>query len=254
MIPQVFQRTVRGFLVAISFLTIVPLGIKEKATRKDIKISIPFFPVAGLFIGFLLYVFYLIFENVFPPFLTDALIILLWVIITGAMHLDGVADTIDGFYAGSTRDEILRIMRDPHTGAMGTIGLFVFILLKFAGIHSLPQDIKPGSLLLVPTIARGFLFIPAYFLPYAREGGTGRDFVDGVKRWHIIIFFMLSILFVLPFGKKGPALVSANIFVILLFALYCKKKLNGLTGDCLGFLCETLEIISLIVLCAGVQN
>lgn len=253
MIPQVFQKTVRGLLVAINFLTIAPPGVKEKATREDIKSSIPFFPVAGLFIGFLIYVFYLIFENIFPPFLIDALIILLWVIITGALHLDGVADTIDGFYAGRTKEEILRIMKDPHTGAMGTIGVILFILLKFGGIHSLPQEIKPGSLLLVPAIARGIILIPAFFLPYARNEGTGRDFVEGVKGWHLIILCILIILFLLPFGKKGLALIIANIFVIFLFAIYCKKKLNGITGDCLGFLCETSEIVSLILLSEGVK-
>ncbi len=254
MIPQVFQKTVRGLLVAINFLTIAPPGVMEKATREDIKSSIPFFPVVGLFIGLFLYVIYLIFVNLFPLFLTDSLVVLLWVLITGALHLDGVADTIDGFYAGRTKEEILKIMKDPHTGAMGTIGVVLFILLKFAGIHSLPPEIKPGSLLLVPAIARGIILIPAFFLPYARDEGTGRDFVEGVKGWHLIILCILIILFLMPFGKKGLLLLSANIVVVFLFGIYCRKKLNGVTGDCLGFLCETTEIVSLIVLCGGVKN
>ncbi len=248
MIPQVFQRAFRGLLISIGFLTIAPPGVKERATRENIADAIPFFPFAGLFIGFLLYLFYLILKEIFPPFLADALIILFWVIITGALHLDGVADTIDGLYGGRTREEVLRIMRDSHSGAIGATGVIICLILKFAGLYSLPQDIKPGSLLLVPAIARGFLLIPLYFLPYAREKGTGRAFVDGIKTWHLIPGFIPSVLFALLFGSKGLLLLGANLSLLILFLLYIRKRIGGITGDCLGFLCEASEVISLVIL------
>ncbi len=251
MIPQVFQRAFKGLLLAIGFLTIVPSPVKERAGRDNIGDAMPLFPVAGLFIGFVVYLCYLIFKEVFPSLLTDALIILLWVIITGALHLDGVADTIDGFYKGSTREKILRIMRDPHAGAIGTTGIVLCILLKFVSIHSLPQEIKPGSLLFVPAIARGFLLIPIYFLPYARDEGTARAFIEGIKMWHFILGSMISVLFTMVFGLKGLLLLGANLSLFVLSLLYMKKRIGGITGDCLGFLCEAAEVISLVVLSSG---
>lgn len=254
MIPQVFQRAIKGLILALNFLTIAPLGVKEKATKEELSYSIPFYPIAGLLIGGILYVFYLFIDRIFPQFVSDALVLFLWITITGALHLDGLADTVDGLYAGRTRDEILRIMRDPHTGAIGTTGVLLCLILKFAGIHSLPQEIKPGSLLLVPAIARAIIIIPAYFLPYAREEGTGHDFVNGVRKQHLIVACIFFILFVLPFGIKGILLIVTNGIFALLFTIYLKKRLNGITGDCLGFLCESSEVLSLITLCAGGKN
>jgi adenosylcobinamide-GDP ribazoletransferase len=246
----VFQRAIKGALIAIDFLTVLP--VMKRAVQKDEFLwAIPFFPVAGLVIGLILYISFLITKNIFPPFLSDALVLFLWVFTTGALHIDGVQDFLDGFYAGETRERILEVMKDPHAGAIGTAGVVIVLLLKFACIHSLPPEIKAGSLLLVPAISRAMIIIPAYFLPYAREEGVGRDFVEGVEVWHLIIACILSVIFVLPFGKDALLLIFTNALILLLFTLYLKRKLNGITGDCLGFLCETLEVSSLIVLCSG---
>lgn len=245
-------RVIYRFLFALQFLTILPVRLKRSPEERDITNSTVFFPFVGLIIGIILYIMFLIFKKIFPVFLSDSLLLSFWVLITGAMHLDGVADVFDGFYGGKERNEVLRIMRDPHHGAIGTIGLVVFILLKFAGIHSLPQEIKPGALLILPAVSRGIVVILLYLLPYARDDGKAKNFT-GVPVWNALISTSISFVLSLLLGINGMIMFLLLILLLILLFFSFKRVLQGITGDCIGFSIEAIEIASLIYLCGGIR-
>ena len=119
------------FLVALQFLTLIPVRLKKGYKSEDLANSTLFFPSVGLIIGSLLFIIYLIFNSYFPPEITSVFILGGWVYLTGALHLDGLADTIDGLGGGKDREEILSIMKDTHTGAKGVAAVVVLMLIKF---------------------------------------------------------------------------------------------------------------------------
>jgi len=248
---QGFPEMIYKFLLAVQFLTIIPVRLKRPPSPQDKADSAIFFPVAGLIIGIILYAGYIILHKIFPQFLADILILIFWVFVTRGMHLDGVADVFDGFYEGNGREKVLQIMKDPHIGAIGALGLLLFVLLKFGGIHSMPGNIKPGFLLVVPSIARGTMVVLAYLLPYARIDGTGRDFVNGIKIKQAIAAILISVISISILGMRAAGVMTINVLVVFMLYLYFKKRINGITGDCLGFTCEVSEISSMLVLCAG---
>jgi adenosylcobinamide-GDP ribazoletransferase len=236
------------FLLALQFLTIVPVRLRRTPGNEDKAWASYFFPLVGLVIGCCLYVCQIIVSRFFHDFASGAIVLMVWTVITRGLHLDGVADVLDGFIGGRNREEILEIMRDSRIGAMGAIGVCLVLILKFAGICSLPDAVKPGVLLLVPGMARGMIFLPATLLNYARQNGTGKDFVDGAGLKHLIVGLLLPFLFSIILGKKGVFLFITMILTCGVLTIYFKKKINGVTGDCLGFVVEATEVTGLIAM------
>ena len=131
----------KRLLVALQFLTIIPFKIKGKVDDNDLGRSLIYFPIVGLLIGLILAgIAY--FAAPIPPLVTSALILIAWGVITGGIHLDGFADTCDGFYGNRPKEDILRIMRDSRIGTMGAVGVALILLFKFAVLSSTrPEDL-----------------------------------------------------------------------------------------------------------------
>ncbi len=146
----------RYFLVALQLLTVIPLNLKKelKPEDEDIANSTLFFPVIGLIIGGLLFFIYFIFNNFFSPEITSIFILGGWIYLTGALHLDGLADTIDGLSGGKDKEEMLNIMRDTHIGAKGTAGVVFLMLIKLFLIIKTISYPDLHSLIYAPVISR----------------------------------------------------------------------------------------------------
>lgn len=236
------------FFIAIQFLTTIPLPVKRKDKLKssDIAHSTIFFPLAGLIIGILLFLIYLISGSYLSPGTTSAFILAGWVLTTGALHIDGLADTIDGLSGGGTKKETLRIMKDAHTGAKGTAGIVVLLVIKlFLLIHIISSS-SPQILIYTPVLGRWGMIVGCYSVPYAREEGMGK-FSLLLEPYHLIgatsitIFlgiFLLGPFFLIPLGGVGA--------FSLLFSFYLKRKIGGFTGDTLGALNEVGEAVALL--------
>ncbi|MEW6557752.1 MAG: adenosylcobinamide-GDP ribazoletransferase [Elusimicrobiota bacterium] len=235
---------VNKFLSAVGFLTVFPVS------EKKLKTCIVFFPLVGLFIGGLLVLVNFLASFLFSKNVVDMLVIVSLVIITGGLHLDGFADTCDGFYAGKNKNDILRIMDDVHIGAMGVIGLFCILGLKFFALQSISQKILYPSLLLFPSLSRWAIVLGCIFSKPAKNEGLGKIFIDTVSKndffiTTIIILFTSIILF----KMNGILILFATLLITILFLRFVTKKIDGITGDILGALNEICETFVLLILC-----
>ncbi|MCK4261981.1 adenosylcobinamide-GDP ribazoletransferase [bacterium] len=240
-----------GFLVALQFLTIVPVKLKA-VTEENLSRSVAWFPVVGLIIGAVLC---LVNMAGMPPMVVKGLVLVALIVLTGGLHLDGFADTCDGFFSGKGKEETLAIMRDSRLGAMGVIGLILLLLLKFALLVSLPHGrVEMSSLLLMPAIGRWAMVVIGYLTPYARRrGGKGsfhtsnninyRDFAEAT-----LITLIVSLLL---FGFLAILLMLTVYLLILGIRWFSLRKIGGITGDVSGAGGELSEILILGLICLG---
>ncbi|MFH1519543.1 MAG: adenosylcobinamide-GDP ribazoletransferase [Candidatus Omnitrophota bacterium] len=252
----------RQFLIALQFLTILPIKIsaqgaclparqgsayggKSKISEEDFGKSLLYFPVVGALIGLVLTLALFLLEFL-PTLVIGAFILILSIVITGGIHLDGFADTCDGFYGHRPKERILEIMRDSKIGAMGMIGIVSLLLLKFSLIVSIPQGILWKVLIVMVAFGRWSQALACYISEYARKEGKAKCFVEYASgdEFRIGTFFTLALFFVL-LGLKGVVLFIFSLVPVLVFINYVSKKIGGMTGDTIGAASEISEIIIL---------
>lgn len=235
----------KKFFIALQFLTIIPVHISGKIDERDLGRSLLYFPVVGFLLGtFLASAAFTLIP--LPSLVRSVLILILWIIITGAIHLDGLADTCDGFYGGRTREETLRIMRDSRIGTMGVVGIAVVLLAKFTLIASLSAPYLWKTLIMAATFSRWSQALSCLISGYARHEGKAKLFIAYAQRNDIILGGLFTLaLFMLFSGLKGVLLFVIALLAGLLFVRYAKIKIGGMTGDVIGALNEATETIVL---------
>jgi len=234
----------KKFLIALQFLTILPIRIKE-LKEEDIGASLIYFPVIGVFIG--LFLVLILFAFDFLPHLVRITLVLIGsIIITGGIHLDGFADTCDGFCGSKPRERTLEIMRDSRVGVMGVTGIVSILLLKFALMASFSQDILWRVLILMPVFSRWAQIFACYASVYARSEGKAKYFVKYAGRREFIIGTLFTIvLFLFLMQVQGVALLFFSMLPICLFINYVKRRIGGMTGDTIGATNEIAEVVVL---------
>lgn len=206
------------------------------------------FPIVGLFLGMILVVSNKILSRYMPHNLSDILLLALLVLLTGGLHLDGLADSMDAVAGSWDKDEALKIMKQGRIGAIGAVSVILLLMTKYLSVSALNPDIKNQAILTMPVIGRWMMVPASYLSTYARrEGGIGKGFIDKVGRREIIFSTMIAILLILFFLKiKGIFILLASIFVFILIFNYFKRKFGGMTGDTLGAIGELMETFFLI--------
>jgi len=240
----------KHLLVALQFLTIIPSKKRLKIEGRDLAQSMIFFPVVGLIIGIFLALVNYLTSIFFSPLVVNALILITWVILTGALHLDGFSDTVDGLCGGQSKEERLRIMRDNSIGAKGAIALFCLLALKFALLMGIASRYKYQTLLFTPVVGRWTMVTGMFLAPSAREEGMAIPFIEhrdnGQLFWASLITLIIG-LFLFRFLSLGiMGLAFAATFIL---TGYLKRKIGGITGDTIGALNEIIEVFALLVIC-----
>lgn len=243
----------RRLQVALGCLTILPFGPSRSADDADVGGSFLWFPLVGLLIGAILVGVLRAASQCMPTPAAAALVLAAWVLITGALHLDGFGDVCDGFYGGRTREERLRIMKDPHVGVMAIVGLVVLLILKFALIESLGLRAAGLALLIIPCLSRSLMVLLGTTLPYARPaGGTAAAFVRHGRRSSLIGAGLMALAAAWWLGGiVGLWLFAATVIVGLLLRWVFLEMLGGITGDGLGASGELIEVVLLAIAVFG---
>ncbi|MGI5860130.1 MAG: adenosylcobinamide-GDP ribazoletransferase [Tepidanaerobacteraceae bacterium] len=235
-----------GFYVALLFLTRIPLP-QVKLDENKIASSLPFFPLAGAVIGGILTLIYILGQRILPEQVVAGIIVVMSIIITGGMHLDGFADTMDGLFCFGDREKKLTVMKDSRTGAYGVIGLILIILLKYLLISSLSKAYLIPALIGFPIISRWMMTFAIVFYPYARENGLGKAFA-GQKLVAFIFAGIITILInYITVGLEGLIVVFGVFAAGFLFIQYILRQLGGMTGDTYGAINEFCEIMALLM-------
>jgi len=191
---------------------------------------------------------HLLLAQALPALVAAGVVLALWIVLTGALHLDGLGDCCDGLYGGTTPAERLRIMKDPHAGAMAVIGIVVILMLKWAALANSPLMTRGRDLVLIACLGRYAMVVMGSTLPYARaEGGTAQEFVRHAKGWALAGATLWSLVIAGWQGWRGLGLLGAALLVALVLRWLFHRTLGGVTGDALGATCELTEATLLVI-------
>lgn len=239
----------RAAAAAVAFLTRLPLGRKLAPDGRDVARGALLFPLVGAAIGAVVGASAILAAKGLPPLAASALALALGALLTGALHLDGLADTADAL-AGGSRQRALAIMRDPRIGAYGAAALILDLLLKAAALSAL---LERGNVLVplvaAATLARAAPLPLACFLPYARpDRGAGGVLCGRVSIGSAVGAAVLAAAPALALlGWRGAAMLAAAAVVTLALGLGYRRWLGGVTGDALGATIEIAETLALVV-------
>lgn len=241
------KQEAQALAIALGLLTRIPVKIKAEVGAATLGRSLHWYPATGLAIGLLLAALALLLPS--DHLLNAVLITLAWLTLTGALHLDGLADCADAWVGGmGDRARTLAIMKDPACGPIGVAAIVVVLLLKVAALDSLLAGASGIFWWLIPVLARTALPLAFVSLPYVREGGMG----DGLARNASKPGLALAALLVLgTLALCLPLLLLCLWLAVALavFALWRRamiRRLGGFTGDGAGALVELLEVALLV--------
>lgn len=242
----------RSLLAAIGTLTIVPLGHSTVASGRDLGRSVLFFPLVGLAIGASLMGTAQWLGPILAPAPLGALLLTALTLLTGGLHLDGLADLCDGLAAGGGRQRILLVMKDPHIGAFGVMGLAIVLILKYALFGEMIRRGWLTAFLVMGLLSRWALVLAIFFGRYARESGTARPFIGQISRLQCAGATGIALAGTFLISKGIGLMAASLVFLsVLVFNRFLESKIGGWTGDALGALSETVEVGVLIFISAG---
>ena len=247
------MNELQTFLNALQFYTRLPLGKLVEYTPKRQENSIRYFPFIGLLVGVPMAFTMLFLENYILGFPSIIFGLLLGVLITGALHEDGLADCCDGFGGGWTKEKVLSIMKDSSIGAYGAIGLIFLFALKISLIFNLINQFDDEgflyTILIVQVLSRASAVSIMSFLDYARTDDSSKS-KEVARRLSPINALIVAISFVAAIVSFCLLIDDYRILWVipvlgvlaLLMGLYFKKRIGGYTGDCLGMLQQLSEL------------
>lgn len=235
--------------MALSFLTVCPAWGLKAPTQRQISNSRAFYPVVGLLLGAALAALERGAREVFPPFLTAALLVAFLAVVTRGLHLDGFMDCCDGLFGGYTRERRLEIMRDSHVGSFAVAGGAALLLVKYAALLSLlvlPLAGRAWALMLFPLLSRWGMVAALGAFPYVRRQGLGSPFHQGHAKLATGVALAAAVAVALLGGPAGLALLAGASALALLLGCGMSRMLGGLTGDTYGAINEVVEVAVLV--------
>jgi adenosylcobinamide-GDP ribazoletransferase len=234
-----------GFLAALQFLTIMPPLVRRSFTPKEMGRAVGWFAAVGLLLGAGLVAAEKPLGYLFPPGVSAALLLAMWVLAAGALHLDGFLDTCDGLFGGRSPEARLRIMRDHRVGAFAVIGGILLFLIKYSSLVAITN--RGTALILAPAIGRWGVATAVVVFPYARPEGLGRWMKDHAGLWQVALATTTALATAVLVGKwLGLLAMVIAALTIVVGSLLVLSRLPGHTGDTYGAICEVVETITLL--------
>ncbi len=235
-----------GFALAVNMLTILPFFKIHNFFKGINGYAVMSYPLVGAILGTILWGVYLLLLPLFPEAHLHIILFILWVVLTGALHLDGFSDTVDGLFVPKERAE--EVMKDPHAGGMGMIFSITFLIFKASSLWFL------DAIYLLPVIlmlSRYNAVLAIYFFPYIRKEGMSTLAKQEFTQTELIISSLFVLALVLL--TNTWLLLSVSLFILLIVKRFFIKRLGGFSGDIYGFLIEVTELFLLNVLLIGVS-
>ena len=233
--------------IALQFLSSLPIRLPGMPEPQQLGRSLLFYPLVGLLFGVILWVLNLALTGA-PLLLHAALLLTVWVLLSGALHLDGLADSADAWLGGfGDRERTLTIMKDPRSGPIAVVTLVLVLLLKFCALLALIEQGDAVMLIIVPLLGRAALLGLFLTTPYVRAGGLGQALADHLPRrigWWVLGASALACLLIA--GVKAIAALVVALVGFVWLRRVMMRRLGGTTGDTAGALLELLEMVVLV--------
>ncbi|GAA0116918.1 adenosylcobinamide-GDP ribazoletransferase [Clostridium senegalense] len=244
------KKYMNDFLLYVQFFTRIPINIELECTNENFIRGSIFFPVIALIIGLIEYIVYVIMKNFFPSTIVAILVLITSAILTGALHMDGLGDVCDGFFAfRGGKGRIIEIMKDSQIGVYSCVAIIMDVLLKYNLISLAIESSIPELIIVAPVVGRlAIVFISTIGKP-AKENGSGNIFIGKIKKSQLVLTIILVIALELIFinVREACTITLAVLIMAYGFNCFCNSKINGLTGDTLGAVNELAEVLALMV-------
>ncbi len=240
------KNYIMGFALAVNMLTILPFFKIHNFFKGINGYAVMSYPLIGALLGALLWLIYTLLLPLFPEAHLHIILFILWVVLTGALHLDGFSDMVDGLFVPKERAEA--VMKDPHAGGMGMIFSITFLIFKASSLWFL------DAIYLLPIIlmlSRYNAVLAIYFFPYIRKEGMSTLAKQEFTQKQLIISSLF--IFVVVLLTKSWLLLAFSLLTLLLVKRFFIKRLGGFSGDIYGFLIEVTELLLLNILLIGVS-
>lgn len=240
---------IKPFLYALGFLTRLPvphtLGMPSDHEQGQ---SVLYYPLVGLLIGLILYLLAKLMGDA-EPILGAAILLTVWVGVTGGLHIDGLADVADAWVGGQgDRERTLSLMKDPTCGPIAVATVVLLLIVKLTALTTLLLHQHGSALLVVPMLGRAVLIAGFIYLPYVRSGGLGAVLAENLPqsaaKKTLLIVLLLPFLF---WGWGAVWILVGCCFLFLFIRRAVLDRLHGLTGDVAGALCELIEAAGLVI-------
>ncbi|HXJ77961.1 MAG TPA: adenosylcobinamide-GDP ribazoletransferase [Candidatus Methylomirabilis sp.] len=240
---------IRSLILAVRFLTIVPVPGRQSDGPGAFGRAAWWFPIVGFALGTFLVAMDRAVQALFSPILSALLVLSVWKVATGGIHLDGLADCLDGL-GGRDPQHRLAIMRDSRIGTFGAIGLILYFLIALFALAEIPTGTRGRVLLLAPTVGRlAPLVIGPRWSAASPDHGSGAAFLGSVSQWagptHLVFVSVLSVWLL---GRWGPVVALGSLVAVSVWSAFLVHRFGGLTGDVLG---SGIELGELGILLAG---
>jgi len=261
------RRQAELFVVAVQFLTRLPVPALPGYQAQWLSSSARYFPVVGVLVGMVNVVVWWLAARVFTPAVSVGVMLAMSLLVTGAFHEDGFADACDGFGGGYTRERVLDIMKDSRIGAYGAIGIVMMLGLKWSTLTAMPAACLPLMVVSAHMVSRWCATALIWRLPYVRveadakakpfaHGQGGADWLlSGALGAVAVCAFALcavaalggplpvhdALAGALPFRACAAAVLTAAV-ITLLAGAYIRQRIGGYTGDCLGAVQQLSEL------------
>lgn len=241
------KKYIQSFMLMLQFLTRIPINRSLPCEETDFKRGTMFFPAVGFVIGGIQWIVFYMLSPYVPLLILSVITVLIGVLITGGLHMDGLGDTFDGFFSfKGKKDKIIEIMKDSRVGTFGALALVFDVLLKVVAVYSLKS---PLVIILAPMVSRISSIMLCLIGKRAKEKGSGNFYIENTT----LINFLVGLIFVFVVGMKLTGIKQIAILLVsafclsLIFNSLCKSKIEGHTGDTLGANNELNEILVLII-------
>jgi len=233
--------------IALQFLSSLPIRLPGMPAPEQLGRSLLFYPLVGLLFGVILWALNIALASA-PLLLHAALLLTVWVLLSGALHLDGLADSADAWLGGfGDRERTLTIMKDPRSGPIAVVTLVLVLLLKYAALLALIEQQQGIALIIVPLIGRAALLGLFLTTTYVRAGGLGQALADHLPRktgWQVLVVSSVVCVLITGFNAVVALLLAVVVFIWLRHLMV--RRLGGTTGDTAGALLELLEMSVLV--------
>ena len=236
------------FLAALNFLTIIPVPWRRDVSPEELGRSLGYFPLAGIVIGLILAGLNWTLGWILPSAVVNVLLIVSLAVISGALHLDGFADTCDGIAGHKTVEARWQVMHDSRVGGFGIVGVCLLLLVKYVSLNSVPEPLLMTTLIIMPVVSRWAMVYAIFAYSYARPSGLGKVFKQEASWLRFTMATLIALAVAIVLARLAGLIIMAGIWVmVVLMAAYLKRKFSGLTGDTYGAINEVSEVCVLIL-------
>jgi adenosylcobinamide-GDP ribazoletransferase len=246
---------IRNFITALQFLTIITVSKKHEVGESELARSMVYFPFVGFLIGLILVWADRAFLWFVPDTISNIFLLILSAVMTRALHIDGLADSIDGIMGGGDPESRLVIMRDSRIGTAGVLSIVFVLMIKYVCLNNLFVDYKAAALLTAPAFSRWSQMLMMFNAGYVREQGMGKAFVGHVRSSGLVAASVITVVlsgFVIYQYDLRTAILAIGIplavgLVTFLWRWFVVRKIGGVTGDSVGAVSEMNEALTLLL-------